>query len=54
MILEARDFSRVRFTREDRVVAGKVSKYYFSTAMGNEVLEEARKRAYELFEEIKD
>lgn len=37
---------------EDRLVGGKVRKYYTTTALGAEVLEEARKKAYELFKEI--
>lgn len=40
--------------REDKVVEGKVRKYYRTTARGNEVLAEARKKAYELFKEIKE
>ncbi len=33
---------------------GKVRKYYKITQKGIDVLEEARKKAYELFKEIKD
>jgi DNA-binding PadR family transcriptional regulator len=40
--------------KEERLVEGKVRKYYKITEKGNEVLEEARKKAYELFKEIKD
>lgn len=40
--------------REDRVVEGKVRKYYSITDSGNEILEQAKQRAYELFKEIKD
>lgn len=40
--------------REGRLVDGKIRKYYTITAIGTEVLEEARSRAYELFKEIKD
>ena len=40
--------------REDRNVAGKVRKYYTITEKGDLVLIEARKKAYELFKEIKD
>ena len=40
--------------KEEKTVEGKVRKYYKSTPLGNEVLEEARKKAYELFKEIKD
>lgn len=41
-------------TREDRNVEGKIRKYYTTTEKGNLVLIEARKKAYELFKEIKD
>lgn len=40
--------------REDRNVEGKIRKYYTTTDKGNLVLIEARKKAYELFKEIKD
>ncbi len=40
--------------KEDRIVNGKVRKYYGITPLGITVLEEARKKAYELFKEIKD
>jgi DNA-binding PadR family transcriptional regulator len=40
--------------KEERNVEGKIRKYYKITALGNEVLEEARRKAYELFKEIKD
>lgn len=40
--------------KEEKTVEGKVRKYYKITALGNEVLEEARKKAYELFKEIRD
>jgi PadR family transcriptional regulator, regulatory protein PadR len=40
--------------REDKKVEGKIRKYYTTTVKGNEILEEARKKAYELFKEIKD
>lgn len=40
--------------REDRNVEGKIRKYYTTTEKGNAVLNEARKKAYELFKEIKD
>jgi PadR family transcriptional regulator, regulatory protein PadR len=40
--------------REDKKVEGKIRKYYTTTEKGNEILEEARKKAYELFKEIKD
>ncbi len=39
---------------EERNVEGKIRKYYTSTLLGESVLEEARKKAYELFKEIKD
>jgi DNA-binding PadR family transcriptional regulator len=40
--------------REERIVAGKVRKYYGITEKGKEILEEAKKKAFELFKEIKD
>ncbi|MED1303842.1 PadR family transcriptional regulator [[Bacillus thuringiensis] serovar konkukian] len=40
--------------KEDRNVAGKIRKYYSATEKGQDVLVEARKKAYELFKEIKD
>src|SRR5690625_3325878 len=40
--------------REDRNVAGKIRKYYTITEKGDLVLIEARKKAYELFKEIKE
>ena len=40
--------------REDRVVDGKVRKYYSSTPLGNEVLAEARTKIQELVHEIVD
>lgn len=40
--------------KEDKLVEGKIRKYYKATDLGVEVLEEARKKAYELFKEIKD
>ena len=40
--------------RENRNVEGKMRKYYTTTDKGNVVLIEARKKAYELFREIKD
>lgn len=39
--------------KEDRIIEGKVRKYYSITEKGIEVLEEARKKAWELFKEIK-
>lgn len=40
--------------KEERTVEGKIRKYYKITELGDEVLREARKKAYELFKEIKD
>jgi len=40
--------------KEEQNVAGKIRKYYSTTPKGEMVLEEARKKAYELFKEIKD
>ena len=40
--------------KEDRNVEGKIRKYYRTTEKGESVLEEARKKAFELFREIKD
>ncbi|MCM3576235.1 PadR family transcriptional regulator [Mesobacillus subterraneus] len=40
--------------KEERNVEGKIRKYYHTTDKGNKVLGEARKKAYELFREIKD
>jgi PadR family transcriptional regulator, regulatory protein PadR len=39
---------------EDRNVGGKIRKYYSITHLGEEVLDEARAKAYELFKEIKE
>ena len=39
---------------EERTVDGKVRKYYKITVLGIEVLDEAHKKAYELFKEIRD
>lgn len=41
-------------SKTDKTVEGKVRKYYGITDLGQEVLDEARKKAYELFKEIKD
>ncbi len=38
--------------KEERTVDGKIRKYYKITELGIVVLEEARKKAYELFKEI--
>jgi len=40
--------------KEDRILNGKIRKYYKITSRGDEVLIEARKKAYELFKEIKE
>lgn len=40
--------------RQDKTVEGKIRKYYSITPLGSEILEEAKKKAYELFKEIKD
>ena len=39
---------------EEKVVEGKVRKYYSITPKGEGVLEEAKNGAYELFKEIKE
>ena len=39
---------------EDRNVEGKIRKYYSITQLGEEVLKEARAKAYELFKEINE
>jgi PadR family transcriptional regulator PadR len=40
--------------REDRVVGGKVRKYYRTTPLGEQALEEARSKILELVDEIMD
>jgi PadR family transcriptional regulator PadR len=40
--------------REERLVDGKVRKYYTTTSLGAEILDEAKKRAQELLKEIED
>jgi len=40
--------------KEDKIIEGKIRKYYKITQLGDEVLKEARNKAYELFKEIKD
>ncbi|EWG11388.1 PadR family transcriptional regulator [Cytobacillus firmus] len=40
--------------QEKKNVDGRIRKYYTATEKGISVLEEARKKAYELFKEIKD
>lgn len=39
-------------SREDRLVDGKIRKYYTTTALGVKVLQEGRHKAAELFKEI--
>lgn len=39
---------------EEKTVEGKIRKYYRITSLGADVLEEAQKKAHELFKEIKD
>lgn len=39
---------------EEKNVEGKIRKYYSITDSGEEVLNEARSKAYELFKEIKE
>ncbi|MCP8615341.1 PadR family transcriptional regulator [Salirhabdus salicampi] len=41
-------------TKEEKNVDGKIRKYYTTTDKGEKVLIEARKKAFELFKEIKD
>lgn len=41
-------------TMEEKNVEGKIRKYYKSTPLGESVLLEARKKAYELFKEIRE
>ncbi|KZN98502.1 PadR family transcriptional regulator [Bacillus badius] len=40
--------------REDKLVEGKIRKYYTTTARGETILAEARQKAFELFKEIRD
>lgn len=40
--------------KEDKTIEGKIRKYYRITELGQAVLDEARRKAYELFNEIKD
>lgn len=40
--------------KEEKIVEGKIRKYYSITELGTSVLEESRKKAYELFKEIQD
>ncbi len=39
-------------TKEEKTIEGKIRKYYKITTLGDEVLDEARKKAYEIFKEI--
>lgn len=40
--------------KEDRIIEGKVRKYYTLTDKGNAVLEDAKQKVFELVKEIKD
>lgn len=40
--------------KEDRIFEGKIRKYYRITDLGKAVLKEAKQKAYELINEIKD
>jgi len=40
--------------KEEKNVNGKIRKYYSATDKGKFVLDEAKKKAYELFKEIRD
>ncbi len=40
--------------KEEKLIEGKIRKYYNITELGNEILEEALIKAYELFKEIKE
>ncbi|MCA1053693.1 PadR family transcriptional regulator [Rossellomorea aquimaris] len=40
--------------KQERLVEGKIRKYYRTTPRGNEILKESRKKAYELFKEINE
>lgn len=40
--------------KDPRVINGKVRKYYSITRKGNTILDEAKEKAKELYEEIKD
>ncbi len=41
-------------SREDRLVEGKIRKYYQITELGEQILEEAKRRARELLKEVDD
>lgn len=38
--------------KKDELVDGKIRKYYYITPLGDEILTESKKKAYELFREI--
>lgn len=40
--------------KEEQLVEGKIRKYYHITKLGDEILIESRKKAYELFKEIEE
>jgi PadR family transcriptional regulator PadR len=40
--------------KEEKIFEGKIRKYYRTTEKGNEVLLEAKRKAYGLFKEIKE
>ncbi len=40
--------------KHEKKVDGRIRKYYAITSSGVEILEKARRKAYELFKEIKD
>jgi len=46
--------SNALLQKEEKNIEGKIRKYYKTTELGNEVLKEARNKAYELFKEIKE
>ncbi len=41
-------------TMAEKNVEGKIRKYYTTTDLGEDVLKEARAKAYEMFKEIRD
>lgn len=41
-------------SKQEKNVEGKIRKYYSTTDKGIDILDEARKKAFELFKEIKD
>lgn len=38
--------------KKDELVDGKIRKYYYITPLGDDILTESKKKAYELFREI--